>query len=336
MGEATTATSGTPCAECGTELVPLALACPACATLVHGDRLKQIALSAGERERVGDLAMAIQTWNRALPLLPAESEQHATIRKHMATLATTMQERAAAQTKAARARMPAWKRGLASAGGVFLLALGKLKFLLLGLTKLSTLLSMVAFFGVYWNAYGWPLALGLVLSIYIHEMGHVMELRRLGIAAGAPIFIPGIGALVRLKQRVDDPLTDAKIGLAGPIWGTVAGLAAFGVYLATHSATWAAIAQLTAWINLFNLIPIWQLDGSRGFHALDRNGRLAIVAFAGVLFLLTSQKWLVVIALVGAYRAFKPAVSSSNRGILITFALLLATLAGLSSIQPLG
>ena len=108
-------------------------------------------------------------------------------------------------------------------------SLGKLKFLLLGLTKASTFVSMFAFFGVYWSIYGWPLALGLVLSIYIHEMGHVAMLRRLGIAAGAPMFIPGVGALVMLKQHVADPLTDAKIGLAGPVWGLGAALAAFGV-----------------------------------------------------------------------------------------------------------
>ena len=60
---------------------------------------------------------------------------------------------------------------------------------------------MFAFFGVYWSIYGWPLALGLVVSIYIHEMGHVAMLRRLGIAAGAPLFIPGMGAVVMLKQH---------------------------------------------------------------------------------------------------------------------------------------
>ena len=101
----------------------------------------------------------------------------------------------------------------------------KLKFLLLGLTKASTLLSMFGFFGVYWSTYGWPLALGLVVSIYIHEMGHVAMLRRLGIDAGAPLFIPGVGAFVMLKQRIADPLTDAKIGLAGPVWGLGAALA---------------------------------------------------------------------------------------------------------------
>jgi Zn-dependent protease len=335
-GEASISLDVARCAACGTELAPHALACPACTALVHADGLKQIASSADERERAGDRAAAIDIWRRALRLLPPDSQQHATIRQHIASLTDAAQTDSSARTNAERAAMPAWKRALAGTGGVLLLALGKLKFLLLGLTKLGTLLSMVAFFGVYWNYYGWPLAAGLVLSIYIHEMGHVMELRRFGIAAGAPIFIPGLGALVRLKQHVDDAVTDARIGLAGPIWGTIAGLAAFGVYLATHTATWAAIAQLTGWINLFNLIPIWQLDGSRGFHALDRAGRVGMAVFAVALFGITAQKWLLAIALVAGYRAFftRAVVARSDRRTMVTFAVLLATLAGLAAIRP--
>ena len=94
-------------------------------------------------------------------------------------------------------------------------SIGKLKFLLLGLTKLSTFASMFGFIAVYWSIHGWPLAVGLAGSIYIHEMGHVAMLRRLGIQAGAPLFIPGVGALVMLKEHVTDPIVDARIGLAG-------------------------------------------------------------------------------------------------------------------------
>src|SRR5438309_11216964 len=101
---------------------------------------------------------------------------------------------------------------------------------------------MVAFCGVYWMTYGWPLAAGLVISIYLHEMGHVMEIKRLGLSASAPIFIPGLGALVMLKQHVDDPVIDARIGLGGPIWGAIAATIAFVIYLVTHATIWAAIA----------------------------------------------------------------------------------------------
>ena len=323
------------CTSCETELAPHALACPRCRALVHSDRLKELATIAEQRQQAGDVHGALEAWHGALRLLPPDSTQFAAISKHISETTSALARDAAPATKAAPKEGPAWKRGFAGVGAVVLVALGKLKFLLLGLTKLSTFASMFAFFGVYWNLYGWPLALGLVISIYIHEMGHVMEIRKLGIDAGAPLFIPGLGAVVMLKQHVDDPVVDAKIGLAGPVWGTLAGLAAFGVYFATHSLVWAAIAQLTGWINLFNLIPIWQLDGSRAFHALSRGGRLAIVGVAVLLFFITDQKMLLAVAAVGAYRAFTPAESESNNSIMLTFALLLATLSGLSAVHPL-
>jgi Zn-dependent protease len=330
-----TATAAPRCTSCGTELAPDALACPRCKTLVYSNRLKEFASLAQQHESAGETESAINHWNSALLLLPAESTQHQTIRQRITDLVAAR----AAMTDSASAKPvkkegPAWRRGLAGVGAVLLLTLGKLKFLLLGLTKLSTFVSMFAFFGVYWNLYGWPLAAGLVISIYIHEMGHVMEIRRLGISASAPLFVPGLGALVMLKQHVDDPVVDARIGLGGPIWGALAALAAFAVYLATKSDVWAAIAQLGAYINLFNLLPVWSLDGSRAFHALARNGRLIVAATCVALVLVTGQKMLLLIAAVAAYRAFKPMVATSDRRTLATFAVLLATLAGLAAVKP--
>jgi Zn-dependent protease len=164
------------------------------------------------------------------------------------------------------------------------------------------------------------------VSIYIHEMGHVAMLRRLGIAAGAPLFIPGVGALVMLKQHVDDPVTDAKIGLAGPVWGLGAALAALGVYAVTHAQIWLAIAHLTGFLNLFNLIPVWQLDGSRGFHALSRTERWIVVAAIGVMLWLTGQRLLWIVGGVAAWRATQKIVGPGDRRILATFVVLVAAL----------
>ena len=219
-----------------------------------------------------------------------------------------------------------WKRGGAAIVTMGLLLIGKLKFLLLGLTKASTFFSMFAFFAVYWRIYGWPLAAGIVGSIYIHEMGHVAMLRRLGIAAGAPLFIPGVGALVMLKQHVDDPITDAKIGLAGPVWGLGAALAALGAYMVTDAQIWLAIAHLTGFLNLFNLIPVWQLDGSRGFHALSRTERWIVVGAIGLMVWLTGQKLLWIVGGVAAWRATQKVVGPGDRRILATFVLLVAAL----------
>ncbi len=184
----------------------------------------------------------------------------------------------------------------------------------------------LAFFGVYWSVYGWPLALGLVLTIYIHEMGHVAMLRKLGIEAGAPMFIPGVGALVMLKQRIEDPLTDARIGLAGPVWGLSAALGALGIYTVTGAKIWLAIAQLTGFINLFNLIPIWQLDGSRGLHALARSERWMLVGAIALALLLTEQRLLFIIGAVAIWRAMQKDEGPGDARVLATFAALVVAL----------
>src|SRR5579872_4581938 len=187
---------------------------------------------------------------------------------------------------------------------VLLIALTKGKLLLLGLTKISTLLSMLAMFGAYWLAYGWPFAAGLVLSIYVHEMGHVIALRRYNIAATAPMFIPFFGAFVRMKQYPANPVEDARVGLAGPIYGLGAAVVAWVVGLLTGAPIWMAIAKTGAWINLFNLIPIWQLDGGRGFRALTRYHRGIALASVLVMWALTEDTMLLLIGLGALYRLF--------------------------------
>jgi Zn-dependent protease len=324
------ATSGfARCAECSTEIGPYLLACPSCRALVHASQLKELATTAQTAAARKDLPAERDAWSRALDLLPPESQQHEQIAGRLATINNEIATSKPGRDPAA----PAWyKRPGAAAVGLVVLLLTKGKFLLLGLLKAKTFFSMFAFFGVYWTVFGWPLALGLVISIYIHEMGHVAELKRLHIDAGAPLFIPGVGALVRLKQRVDDPVTDALIGLAGPVYGLAAGIVAFGVAMATHSQIWYAIAQLTGYINLFNLIPIWQLDGARGFHALDRPARWIIVGTLIVAFALTHQRLLLVIAGVAVWRAFQKTEVRTHTRTLATFAILILALAWLSEI----
>jgi Zn-dependent protease len=305
------------------------LACPSCRALVHAATLKEIAATAQTLAARNDLPGERDTWSRALDLLPPTSQQHEQIAGRIAAINEEIATRRPEKDPGA----PPWyKRPFAAGAGVVALLLGKFKFIVFGLLKAKTFISMFAFFGVYWTVFGWPLALGLVISIYIHEMGHVAELRRLHIDAGAPLFIPGIGALVRLRQRVDDPVTDARIGLAGPLYGLAAGVVAAIVAMVTQSHIWFAIAQLTGYINLFNLIPIWQLDGSRGFHALDRTGRWVIVSITVAMFIITRQPLLVLVAGVGAIRAFQNTSVTTHRRTLATFAMLVIALSFLSEI----
>ena len=318
------------CTRCGTQLPPDALACPACASLIHADALKQLAADADVATRAGDLVSARNHWTTALRLLPAQSRQHAVISGRLADLTPRIDAAAVDGPPVTAGRLPWWRRGALGLVTVALILISKLKFLLLGLTKASTFVSMFAFFGVYWSIYGWPLALGLVLSIYIHEMGHVAMLRRLGIDAGAPMFIPGVGAFVMLKQHISDPLTDAKIGLAGPVWGLGAALAAFGIYAVTGARIWLAIAQLTGFLNLFNLIPVWQLDGSRGFHVLARWERWGVVAAIALALMLTEQRLLFIVGGVAVWRSLQRETGPGDTRVLATFVGLVLALSWLA------
>jgi Zn-dependent protease len=297
--------------------------------LLHANTLKRLAAEADEAIGAADLIGARRRWEEALALLPLHSQQHVVVSDRVADLSRQI---ASSGTPAA---VPGdSKKGwLARAGGIgaaAVLLLSKLKFLLLGLTKASTFISMFAFFGVYWSVYGWPLALGLVVSIYVHEMGHVAMLRRLGIESGAPLFIPGMGALVMLKQHVTDPLTDAKIGLAGPVWGLGAAIAAFAIYLMTGREIWFAIAQLTGLINLFNLIPVWQLDGSRGMHVLARGERWALAAVIAAMLYLTGQPMLYIVGALAIWRAMQGEQGPGDTRVLATYSGLVAVLSLLS------
>ena len=318
------------CSACGTELAPHALACPACRSLIHASRLKELAAAAEAAGTDGDLVRSRDLWTSALRFLPRDAQQSEVIQQRVNDLSTRIEASAPPDAKKATAGGSWWQRGAAGLVTLFVVLIGKLKFLLLGLTKASTFISMFAFFGVYWGLYGLPLALGLLLSIYIHEMGHVAVLRQLGIAAGAPVFIPGLGALVLLKQRVDDPVTDARIGLAGPVAGLGAALVAFIVYKTTLAPIWLAIAQLTGFLNLFNLVPVWQLDGSRGFHALSREERWAVVVAVVVALWLTEQRFLFILGAVAVYRALQNESGPGNRRVLATFVVLIAALSWLA------
>jgi Zn-dependent protease len=293
----------TVCPACGSEIAPSLLACPACGRLVHGDELKSLAAGAAQAAREGADSAEIGFWREALGLLPANSRQYATISARVAELS----QRIDGGNADAPTRSPgSGKVGKgAAAVGVVGALLAKFKLLLLGLTKASTLFSMVAFAGVYWALWGWKFAVGMAASIYVHEMGHVYALNRFGIQASAPMFIPGFGAMVRLKQYPTDAREDARVGLAGPIWGFAAAAVAYGTFRVSGAPIWAAIAQFGAFINLFNLIPVWQLDGARGFHPLSVAQRWLAVGVIAVAFALTGEHLLILLGLGAAYAAWR-------------------------------
>ncbi|MGH8623113.1 MAG: site-2 protease family protein [Burkholderiales bacterium] len=275
--------------------------------MVHADELKRLAESAEQAAGAGDLTAALVAWRGALDLLPGESHQYETVATRVAELSRRLDAMAPGHGPAQH--KPAWVAKAGLAGGLLLL-LWKLKFaigflltkgklLLLGLTKGGTLVSMLLSMGVYWRVFGWKWAVGVIASIYVHEMGHVAMLRRFGIPSTAPMFIPGVGALIRSRFYPKDVIADARVGLAGPWWGLAAAAACYLTYVITKVPAWGALAQVGAWINLFNLLPVWQLDGAHGFRALARPQRWIATAVIGGMLIATGEG-LLVLLLIGA------------------------------------
>lgn len=151
------------------------------------------------------------------------------------------------------------------AAGVLLFLAGKLKFLgvLASVLKLQTLATMALSIGVYATQWGWQFAAGFVVLIFIHELGHAIVLHREGIPAGAPVFIPFVGAFIAMQGRPRDAAVEARVAIGGPILGSLGAWAALGAGLFVHSPLLVALGHVGAMLNLFNLIPVSPLDGGR-------------------------------------------------------------------------
>ncbi len=196
----------------------------------------------------------------------------------------------------------------------------KAKGIFLALTKIkavTTLGTMFVSIAAYALAFGWPFAVGFVLLIFVHEMGHVIQLRREGVEASAPIFIPFLGAVIAAKSLGDDAAAEARVGLAGPILGTIGTLIPLAVWLATGSDLWRALAYVGFFINLINLLPVLPLDGGRAMAVLGPNVWIAgiVIAVAAAAFFLGPIMLLFILLLGGPelYHRFKNRNSEESR-----------------------
>ncbi len=290
------------CPDCSAEIEARELSCPGCRRLTHSAELEVLAGQARAAWRVGKFAEERKLWSESLDLLPEASLQY---RKIQSRIAEIDQQSAASSGGSGQS----WWREKAGMGigPMLLLLLTKGKFLLLGLTKMGTLLTMLASLGVYWAIYGWAFALGLVISIYIHEMGHVAAIRGYGFPASAPMFIPGFGAFIQMRGVALPPIPDSRIGLAGPLYGLGAALGSLGMFYAIVAGRpiWAVIAHFGAVINIpFNLNPNLQLDGTRGLRSLTRTQRGIVLATAFGLWAIAQTPMLLLVAAGCAYRMF--------------------------------
>jgi Zn-dependent protease len=188
------------------------------------------------------------------------------------------------------------KFGVAIKG--LLVALPNLKLLITAGTALVSVAAYSLFFG-------WWFAAGFVALLFVHEMGHVIQLRREGIKATAPVFLPFMGAVVGMRQMPDDALAEARVGLAGPVLGTIGAAAVAAVGALTGSDLLLALAYFGFLINLFNLLPVIPLDGGRAAAAMSPWMWFAgLGVLVALVFLEPGNPILLIIALFAAYQTW--------------------------------
>src|SRR5947209_10117747 len=200
---------------------------------------------------------------------------------------------------------------IAAAFAVVVKFAAKLKLLLVALPKLKllttsgTMLVSVAAYALLWP---WQVAVGFVLLLLVHELGHAIQLKREGVPTGWPVFIPLFGAFIGMKRMPDDAAAEARVGLAGPVLGSIGTLVPLAIFLATGSDLFRALAFLGFFINLINLVPVLPLDGGRPMAALSPwmwIAGLAILIALGIFFPSPIVILVIVVGGVELYRRFK-------------------------------
>ena len=177
-----------------------------------------------------------------------------------------------------------FKRRIGPALAAIAAFLAKFKAILLLLPKiklLSTSATMLVSIAAYTLIWGFPFAVGFVVLLLVHELGHVIQLRREGIKASWPMFIPFMGAVITARSLGDNALAEARVGLAGPILGSIGSAACILIWHATGSDIWRALAFTGFFLNLFNLLPVVPLDGGRAMAAMAP--WMWFVGFAGLI-----------------------------------------------------
>jgi Zn-dependent protease len=196
-----------------------------------------------------------------------------------------------------------WRKFLGPVATMLLFAATKLKFIvtiLKSIKFLSTGITALLSIGAYAVWFGWQFGVGIVVLIFIHEMGHVIVLRRYGVKASAPVFIPFLGAFIAMKQLPKDAVMEAVVGLGGPVIGSLGALAAWILYQTYDNPIFLAMTYLGVLLNLFNLLPVMPLDGGRAVGAISRwLWVLGYAALIGLMFLRPSPI-VFIILLIGA------------------------------------
>jgi Zn-dependent protease len=306
------------CPQCSHYLPAGTLACPECHTIIYSGYLRDIALqaSAAEGEKRWTDAKAI--WRQALEWLPAGTQQTDAVNAKLAALD--------ARTRAENDFQSRWTKRLGPLAPIFFFILKAKSYLFL-LLKMKSLISLFAFFAIYWALFGLWFGVGFTLSIVVHEMGHYVAAKRRGLKVDLPVFLPGLGAYVRWYSLGMSLETLSGIALAGPFFGLIFACFAGALFFATGNPIFAALAHVAGWLNVLNLIPVFGLDGAQATYALDRTQRWLVLATALIFFGLLHEFVFLFVGIGMAWRLFrggfaeKPSTRTMVQYVLLLFAL---------------
>jgi Zn-dependent protease len=315
------------CKRCSHELAPGALVCDQCHALVHSEELERLAAEAKALEAAGQWWRAREKWLSGLPLLPPTSKQADWIKQHVQELDAAG---AAPGTSDGRWAQQPGPLGLGTTPTMRARVTPGAGF------KWTSLLSFVAFIAIYSAAAGTKFGIGFAVLILIHEMGHFVDIKRRGLPADMPVFLPGLGAYVRWQALGVSLETRAAISLAGPLAGFFASVACAALWWQTGNPLWASLARIGAVLNVLNLIPVWVLDGGQAALALSKTERIVLMMACVVLGLALRQNVFFLVALGAGYQAFFAGnlPAHPSRATTVYFVLVLTALGVMIRLMP--
>jgi Zn-dependent protease len=287
------------------------LVCGHCRSLVHTAQLQAISEHAKSLEGEQKFLEAREQWRAALQLLPQDSRQAAWIRDKIAELEDTasawteLRPALAMPTRSVTDSMPAF------------------------------LLSFAAFIAVESMYGGFKFGIGFSLLIMIHEFGHFIDVKRRGMEADFPMFLPGLGAFVRFRLGNISREVRAGVSLAGPLAGLIAAIACVAAWYVTGDRYWGVLAQSGAWLNVLNLTPVWISDGGQAALALGKMQRAGLLIASVAMWLVTGETVLLIVAAGALFRLFtKDAPLKPSMAMTAYFVAVLVLLSAVMAISP--
>jgi Zn-dependent protease len=290
------------CPTCAQILPGDALVCSKCGGFVYRPHLEHYAAQATQLEQTNP-PQAAAIWQQCLPLLPPNSPQYQNIVQRIAHLSQMQAQPFTATGSAGGQPYPQASRR----NDTPVVAIAK------------TLGSMVLSAAVYTVAFqSLPFAIGFVVLMLIHEMGHVFALWYYGLKASPPIFIPFVGALINLRQSPPNAMAEAVVGMGGPFLGTVGSVACLVLaYFLPQYPVLILIAYFGVFLNLFNLLPVPPLDGGRITAALSPWLWILGLALAGAMFFYDLSQgmhdWILVVVVIFGWPRIKRTLAMRHR-----------------------